>query len=146
MRGLENLFISWQRQALADQILALLLAMIELPEQGLDISVFKIESGLLDFVLMVYIAVGHHTVASLGPDQVINALNPLQVHGDTLQAVSDLAGDGAAIKAANLLKIGELGHLHAIEPDLPAQPPGPQGRRLPVVLHETDIVDQGINT
>ena len=43
-----------------------------------------------------------------------------------------------------LLEVGELGDLHAVQPDLPAQAPGPQGGGLPVILHEADVVVQGV--
>ena len=45
---------------------------------------------------------------------------------------------------AGLLKIGELGNLHAVQPYFPAQPRGTQGRRLPVVFHKPDIMFQRI--
>jgi hypothetical protein len=44
------------------------------------------------------------------------------------------------VDAAGLLEVGELGDLHAVEPDLPAEAPGAQGRRFPVVLDEADVV------
>jgi len=43
------------------------------------------------------------------------------------------------------LKIGELGDLHPVQPDFPPQPPGAQGRGLPVIFHETDIVLVGVD-
>ena len=45
-----------------------------------------------------------------------------------------------AIEAADLLEIGELRDLHAVEPDFPAQAPGAERRRFPVVLDEADVV------
>src|SRR5690625_1921270 len=101
-------------------------------------------------VTMVGLDLTHQAVAT--PDvierfaaQVVDAVHALQVHGDALEAVGDLAGDGEALQAPRLLEIGELGHLHAIEPDFPAQPPGSQRGRFPVVLDEADIVDQGVD-
>jgi hypothetical protein len=77
---------------------------------------------------------------AVGVDQVVDVLHALQVHGQALQAVGDLAGDGLAVDAADLLEVGELRHLHAVEPDLPAQAPGAQRGVLPVVLDEADVV------
>ncbi len=41
VRGLKNLLIGWQRQALINQVLALPLAMIELMEEGVDGGVLE---------------------------------------------------------------------------------------------------------
>ena len=51
---------------------------------------------------------------------------------------------GPAVEPAHLLEVGELRDLHAVQPDFPAQSPGAEGRRLPVVLDEADVVDQRI--
>jgi hypothetical protein len=63
------------------------------------------------------------------------------VHGEALEAVGELARDGAAVVAADLLEVGELRHLHAVAPHLPAQAPGAEGGALPVVLDEADVVE-----
>ena len=47
---------------------------------------------------------------------------------------------GVAVEAADLLEIGELRHLHAVAPHLPAEAPGAERRALPVVLDEADVV------
>ena len=44
----------------------------------------------------------------------------------------------------DLLEVGELRHFHAVEPDFPAQAPGAEGRRFPVVFDEADVVDQRV--
>jgi hypothetical protein len=49
------------------------------------------------------------------------------------------------VNAAHLLEVGELRHLHPVQPDLPAQSPCPKGRRFPVVLDEPDVMLQGID-
>ncbi len=82
---------------------------------------------------------------AVGPDQVEDAVHALQVHGDALEAVGDLAGDRVALQAADLLEVGELGDFHAVEPDLPAETPGAQGGRFPVVLDKADIVLQRVD-
>src|SRR5690606_22558031 len=65
----------------------------------------------------------------------------LNVHGQTLETIGDLAGHRLALQAANLLEVGELSHFHAVEPHFPAQTPGTQRRVFPVVFHEADVVD-----
>ncbi len=47
---------------------------------------------------------------------------------------------GLAGEAADFLEVGELGHLHPVEPHLPAETPRAQRRRFPVVLDEADVV------
>ena len=43
-----------------------------------------------------------------------------------------------------MLEVGELGDFHAVQPDFPAQTPGAEGRRFPVVFDEADVVDQRV--
>ena len=105
-------------------------------EQELDIRVFKVVSRLLYFVLVVHIAVAER----VGPLQVVDVVDTLQVHGQALKAVGNFAGDGFAIDAAHLLKISELRHLHAIEPNFPAQAPSAQGWIFPIVFDKTNVV------
>ncbi len=64
----------------------------------------------------------------------------LQEHGDALEPVGDLARDRRQVDAAHLLEVGELRDLHAVEQHLPADAPGAQRRRLPVVFLEADVV------
>ena len=54
-------------------------------------------------------------------------VDALQVHGDALQTIGDLTGNRVALQATHLLEVGELGDLHAVQPDFPAQTPGAQG-------------------
>ena len=44
-----------------------------------------------------------------------------------------------------MLEIGELADLEPVEDDLPADSPGPEGGRRPVVLLETEVVLGGIH-
>ena len=85
------------------------------------------------------------------PVDIPDRVDPLQVYGDALQAVSELHGNGVQVKATELLEISILSDLQAIEPHLPAQSPRPQGRALPVIFHKADIVlltldAQGVQT
>jgi hypothetical protein len=64
----------------------------------------------------------------------------LQVHGEALDSVRDLTGDRIALDPANLLEVGELRDLHAVQPHFPPQAPGAQRLDSPIVLDETDVV------
>ncbi len=94
---------------------------------------------------MEHIAIGNLAERAIGVNQIVNRIDTLQVHGQSLQTIGDLAGNRIAFNAADLLEVGELGHLHAVEPDFPTQPPGTQRGRFPVVFNKTDIVHQRIN-
>ena len=128
MRRGQHLFVSGQRQVLFDQARAVVFGMVERAEQSVDIRLFKVVPGLLDFVLMIDVALGNSTERSVGPDQVKNAFDILQIHGEPFDAVSDLAGYRSALEAANLLEVGELRDLHAVQPDFPAEAPGAKRR------------------
>src|ERR1700722_14843626 len=93
---------------------------------------------------MEYIAVGYGAEGTLRPDDVEDALLALDVHGQALETVGDLAHHRPAVEAPDLLEVGELRDLHAVEPNPPAEPPRTEGGRLPVVLDEADIVRQRI--
>src|SRR5690606_28961025 len=92
-----------------------------------------------------HVAVGDLAERAVGVHQVVHRIHALQVHGQAFQAVGDFAGHRVALDAANLLEVGELGDFHAVEPDFPAQTPGAEGRRFPVVFHEADVVHQGVH-
>ncbi len=119
MRGLEHLLVGGQRQLLHDQVLGLLFVRTKSREQELGVAVLKVVGRLLHLVLVVHVAVAH----GVGPLQVVDVVHALQIHGQALQAIGDLAGDGLAVDAAHLLEVGELRDLHAVEPNLPAQAP-----------------------
>ena len=105
-------------------------------EQEIDVAVFEVVGALLLLVLQVDVAIAE----ALGPLQVVDVVDALQVHRQALEAVGDLAGDRLAVDAADLLEVGELRDLHAVQPDLPAEAPGAERRVLPVVLDEADVV------
>ena len=76
----------------------------------------------------------------LVPLDMIDIIDILEVHGDALDAVGDLHGNWRKVDATRLLKIGELGNLHAVEPDFPSETPGAERRRFPVVLDKAYVV------
>ena len=74
------------------------------------------------------------------PAQFAVIIHVLDVHCQTLQTIGQFHRDGEAIHRANLLKIGKLADLHPVQPDFPAQTPGTEGRRFPVILDKANIV------
>ncbi|KPW22529.1 Uncharacterized protein ALO83_04865 [Pseudomonas cannabina pv. alisalensis] len=144
VRGLENHFVSRQRQFQLDQARGFAFVKIEQFEQFVDVGVFEVVGRLLHLVLVEHIAVGHFAERAVSPDQIVDRVHALLVHRQTLEAVSDFAGDRVALQAADLLEVGELRDFHAVEPDFPAQPPGAQSRRFPVVFDKTHVMHQRI--
>ena len=121
---------------LTNEMLCLFFVSRKCREQELGIGVFKVVSRLLNFILMVNIAVAE----GVGPLQVVDVVDTLQVHGQALKAVGNFAGNGFAIDAAHLLEVSELRHLHAIEPNFPAQAPCTQSWIFPIVFNKTNVV------
>ena len=138
------MFVGRQHQFVFEQAPAGGLMRIELHRQHRRVRLFEVVSGLLHFVLMEHIAIGDRAERPIGPDHIEDAFLALDIHRQALEAVGDFAHHGAAIQPADLLEVSELRDLHAVQPHLPAQSPSPQGRRLPVVLDETDVVRQQI--
>src|SRR5262245_32752742 len=128
--ALQHLVIGRQHQALVEAARALGLVLREAPEQDLGVRDLEVVAAPLALALEVDVAVGH----ALRPGQVVDRAHALEVHRDALEAVGQLGGDRPQVDAARLLEVGELGDLHAVHPDLPAEPPCSEGRPLPVVL------------
>ena len=93
---------------------------------------------------MEHVAVGDAPGFGLAPEDVVNALDSLQVHRQPLEPIGDLARHGAAVEAAHLLEVSELRDLHAVQPHLPPEAPGSERRRLPVVLDQAHVVNERI--
>jgi hypothetical protein len=110
---------------------------VERAELGLrDVHLAEHVLGLLHLL-----AVPHGAVLHVGaPFEVVDAVDALQRHRDPFQPVGELGGDRRQLDAARLLEVGELRDLEAVEQHLPADSPGAEGRRLPVVLLEADVV------
>jgi len=92
--------------------------------------------GDLELFDSTHVSVGEGLV----PHHVVHRLDAGQEHGDTLQAVGDLRGNRREVDASRLLKVGELRDLHSVHHNLPADTPGPERGRLPVVFLETQVV------
>jgi hypothetical protein len=81
---LEQLLVGWQRQLLRHQMLRLFLVRAERDEQELDIAVLEVVGALLDLVLLVDIAIGQRAIRAIGPRQVVDVVDALQVHREPL--------------------------------------------------------------
>ncbi len=77
--------------------------------------------------------------------EIEHALDAVDIHRQPLDAIGQLGRDRVAFDAADLLEIGELADLHAIDPDLPAEAPGAQGRAFPIILDKADVVPGGVD-
>ena len=143
--ALHDTVVRRQRQLSLQAGMALGLVVVKLLTHHLDVGDLKVIGTELALVLEEHVAIGHgRAVGQVAPHQVVDRVNALGVHGDTLQAVGDLDGHGVDLDAAHLLEVRKLRDLHAVEPDLPAKAPGAQGRALPVVLDKADVMVVGV--
>ena len=97
---------------------------------------------LLDFLAEPHVAV----FDAAAPVQIEEAVDALQRHGDPLEAVGQLGGHRRQLHAACLLEVRKLRNLEAVEQHLPADAPGAERRRFPVVLLETNVVLARVDT
>ena len=141
---LQHLLVGRQREPVREQHAAVGLVLVEVPEQLRSVGELEVVLRLLDFVLVIDVAVSDAAERAVGPHDVVHALDALQVHREPLEAVGDLAHHRPAVEPADLLEVRELRDLHAVQPDLPAEAPGAERRRLPVVLDQADVVRQRI--
>ena len=79
------------------------------------------------------------------PNNVVNRINILQKCRDPFQPVGELGGNRQQVDSSALLEISELRDLEPIEHHLPADPPGAERWRFPVVFFELDVVLSKIN-
>ncbi len=141
MGSLEYEVVSRENQLMLNQPSTFLFIHIKQLEQHLGVSHLEIVGRKFNFGLMMNIAVFN----ARRPFQIVDVIDSLQIHGDPLAAVGNLRRNRFQIDAAHLLKVGELGDLHTVQPDLPAEAPSTESRRLPVVLDKTDIVPRRAN-
>ena len=145
--ALHDAVICRQRQLALQAGMALGLVVVKLLTHHLDVGDLKVIGTELALVLEEHVAIGHgRAVGQVAPHQVVDRVDALGVHGDTLQAVGDLDGHGVDLDAAHLLEVRKLRDLHAVEPDLPAKAPGAERRALPVVLDKADVMVVGVQT
>jgi hypothetical protein len=69
----------------------------------------------------------------------------LQEHRDALEAIRNFTRNHFEVDRAALLEISELRDFLAVEPDFPAEAPGAERRRFPVVFNKTDIVRKRVD-
>jgi hypothetical protein len=96
---------------------------------------------LLDLLAQPHLTIFH----ARRPFEIVDVVHLLQRHRDAFEAVGDLAGNRLQVDAADLLKVGELRDLEAVEHHLPADAPRAQRGRFPIVLFEADVVLAGID-
>src|SRR5579862_4055583 len=112
MARLDALVIGRQRQLRLEQRATLGLGIAEMCEQALGIRALEIEGGEFALAALEHIAVFDAGAVEV---EVIDILDALHIHGEPLEPVGQLGRDRIAFDAADLLEIGELRHLHAIE-------------------------------
>ena len=137
MARLDALVIGRQGEAAPDQRPAFRLRVGEVAEQQRGVGIFEIVGGELALGALEHVAVFDAGAVVV---EIVDVLDALDVHRQALEPVGQLGRDRIAFDAADLLEIGELRHLHAVEPDLPAEAPGAERRALPIVLDEADVV------
>ena len=145
VRGLQHLLVGWKRELRFHQALRAGFVVGEVAKERRGIGMLEVIGRLLDLVLMEDIAIRELLCPSrrrlpFGPHQVVDVLDALQIHRQSLKPVRDLSGNRFAVESADLLKIGELRDLHAIQPHFPSETPRAERRVLPVVLDEAHIV------
>src|SRR3954452_20107467 len=146
MACLQALVIGRQRDAAPDQRLAFGLSVAEMLGQAGGVGSLEVEFRKLALGPLEYLAVGDAPIPGRPIEvQIVDALDALDVHRQSFKAIGQLGRDRIAFDTADLLEIRELTDFHAVEPDLPAEAPGPQGRALPIVLDKADIVARRVN-
>ena len=140
VRGLHHLLVRRQREFRLEQLAAGGFVFVEVAQQHRGVGMLEVVSRLLHFVLVEHVAVGDAAERPIGPHDVEDAFDALQIHREALEAVGDFTRDGFAVEAADLLEVRELRDFHAVQPDFPAETPGAERRRLPVVLDEAHVV------
>ena len=147
MAALHDAVVCGQRQLALKAGVALGLVVVKLLTHHLDVSDLKVVGAKLALVLQEHVAIGHgRAIGQIAPHQVVDGVDALGVHGDTLQTIGDLDRHRVDLDAAHLLEVRKLRDLHAVEPDLPAKTPGAERRALPVVLDKTNVMVVGVQT
>ncbi len=145
VRALQHLIVSRQHRealligivvVLREQFFALGFVFAEEAPQAVDIRHLEVVNRKLQLVGEAHVGVFH----ALGPLDVVNAFDALQERDQPLQTVSDFGRHQIQIDAAALLEVGELRDLLAVQHHLPADAPGAERGRFPVVLFELNIV------
>src|ERR1700722_45968 len=118
------------------QFRALRFRKIKLFSRGDGVRVIKAVGGILLLFSQPHLAIRN----SVGPANIENILDSLEIRGDAVQSIRDLHGNRVQIDATALLKVSELRNLQAIQRHLPADAPGAQCGRFPIVLFKLYVV------
>src|SRR6516165_10254207 len=129
-----------------DQPTALLLGIGEMCDEAVGIREFEVIRRELPLGTAEHLTVGDAVGARRTVIvEIEEALDTLNEHRQSLDAIGEFGRYRVAIDPANLLEVGELADLHAIKPDLPTEPPRPQSGALPVIFDKADIVQRGVD-
>src|SRR5271163_651156 len=146
MARFQALVVSRQREPMVDQRPALGLGIAEMHNEAGSIGKLKIVGREFLLGALEDLAVCDTTrPAGSIVVEVKHALDTLDIHSQPFEPVGQLGRNRVAFDTADLLEIGELADLHAVEPNLPTKPPGTQGRALPIIFDKADVVETGIN-
>ena len=136
VRAAQHVIVRRDDQPVRQAVFRLRLEQVVHRLQARHIGDLEIVFAVLDLRQPQHVAVGAAAVPVDLPDLV----DALQVHHDAFQAVGVLDRHRVERVAAGLLEVGVLGDLQPVEPDLPAQAPGAQRGRFPVILDKADVV------
>jgi uncharacterized protein len=142
MARLDRLFIGRDGNRLFQTRLTFRHRILEMREQHIGIGNLEIILAVLAFLFQKHITICH---ARIIISEVKNAILVLDIHGEAFQAICQLARNRLTIKAAHLLKIGKLRHLHPVTPYFPAKAPCAQRRAFPIILDKADVVEQRVD-
>src|SRR3546814_18155304 len=120
MARLNGLIIGGERKVFLDAALALGFGIAEPLEKLFSVSDLKIPFGKLALVFEEYIAIGHDLIVE---GEIIDVVDPLNIHGEPLKSVGQLARYRIEIEAAHCLEKGSLRTSHAVQPAIPPKPP-----------------------
>ncbi len=121
--------------------LAGFLGHLELLEQHHCVGIFEIVPGVFLLGLQEHVAVCDFLVAVAAIEvEVHDAVDALQITGEPLEPVGELAGHRRAFDARDLLEVSELRYFHAVAPAFPPQAPRAERRAFPVVLDKADVM------
>jgi len=118
------------------QALAFFLVQLEHLPQRRDVRHLEVVNRKLQLVGAPHIGIGK----AWCPFDVVHAVGSLQECHQALHAVGQFGGHQVQVHTATLLEVGELRNLQAVHHHLPADAPGAERGRFPVVFLEFDVV------
>src|ERR1700688_1709645 len=119
-----------------EQFLGLLFVQLKLRADRLGVAAVEAVFGELLLFRQTDLAIRFVS----GPPEIVDARNALEKGTDALESIGQLDEDWIKVDSAALLEIGELRNLQPIQQYLPADAPGAQRRRFPVVFLEANIM------